>query len=171
MLLSYASLLACVLFRALQAVLRDLECRLALGRTTLRNTEQLAAGVLQAPIGSASVVFCTMVGYSTLLAWDKELAQDALAQYTKLANALLSTPGGAKTAISGRKAIQAQSHCLWMHAHACMLISQHPIQPLLFVVACGPCLMQGLICQLACGMICRIMVIMTFLQIARASIC
>ncbi len=77
---------ACTLY---MAVPRALECRLALGRTALRNVEQLATGVLQAPIGTVSVAFCTMVGYSTLLAWNEDLAKSALAEYNKLASELL----------------------------------------------------------------------------------
>ncbi len=78
---------------------RALECRLALGGTALRNVEQLATGVLQAPIGTASVVFCTMVGYSTLLAWNEELAKSALDEYNSLALELLmqSTTAAAQT--------------------------------------------------------------------------
>ncbi len=77
---------ACTLY---MAVPRALECRLALGGTALRNVEQLASGVLQAPIGTVSVAFCTMVGYSTLLAWNEGLAKSALAEYNQLASELL----------------------------------------------------------------------------------
>ncbi len=78
---------------AMQAVPRALECRLALGYTALRNTKQLATGVLQAPIGTVSVAFCSMVGYSALLAWNEELAKGALTEYNKLALALLMETG------------------------------------------------------------------------------
>ncbi len=45
----------CTLYMALP---RGLECRLALGPTTFRNVKQVASGVLQAPVGSATVAFC-----------------------------------------------------------------------------------------------------------------
>lgn len=71
-----------------------MECRLALGRTKLRNAQQLASGVLQAPVGTVTVAHCTMVGYKTLHAWDMALAEGALRQYNDLTVKLLSTPGG-----------------------------------------------------------------------------
>lgn len=66
---------------------------MAVGRTNLRNATQVSSGVLQAPIHQATVVFCTMVGYATLLAWDKDLATQALAIYNDTATRLLKTSG------------------------------------------------------------------------------
>ncbi len=52
--------------------------RLAVLDPELRSVTQLQLGVLQAPVGYVSIAFVNVVGASTLLAWDAEVAGRAL---------------------------------------------------------------------------------------------
>lgn len=61
-----------------QAFSDDLIARAALSPPLLRGTEQLQAGVLEAPLGDVTIVFSSVVGAATLLAWNHALASQAL---------------------------------------------------------------------------------------------
>lgn len=47
----------------------------------LRAVEQFQAGALEAPLGEVTIAFCNVVGANTLLAWNRELAVDALESF------------------------------------------------------------------------------------------
>ncbi|KAJ9532991.1 hypothetical protein QJQ45_018077 [Haematococcus lacustris] len=64
-----------------QAFGRGLEHRAAFLQGPLRASEQLQAGVLDAPLGDVSITFANLVGVGTLMAWDKTLASAALDLY------------------------------------------------------------------------------------------
>ncbi len=51
----------------------------------------LQIGALNAPVGQASVAFANLVGASTLLAWDREIAQRAVDLYQQRAVSLLQS--------------------------------------------------------------------------------
>ncbi|KAL6750703.1 nucleotide cyclase [Haematococcus lacustris] len=76
-----------------QAFGRGLEQRTAFLQGPLRASQQLQAGVLDAPLGDVSIAFANMVGVGTLMAWDKTLASTALDLYHIHAiNALQAVP-------------------------------------------------------------------------------
>ncbi len=73
-----------------QAILPGLEARMTTyQKPQLRGTQQLALGALHAPVGHVAVVFSNLVGAGTLLAWNRELAEQAIATYQALACDLL----------------------------------------------------------------------------------
>lgn len=71
-----------------QALDKTLRCRLALFEP-IRFLEQLSSGVLQAPVGSAAIVFMQVVGSKTLLAWNHDMATAALETFYKISQELL----------------------------------------------------------------------------------
>ncbi|KAJ9514245.1 hypothetical protein QJQ45_012245 [Haematococcus lacustris] len=76
-----------------QAFGRGLEQRTAFLQGPLRASQQLQAGVLDAPLGDVSIAFANMVGVGTLMAWNKTLASNALDLYHIHAiNALQAVP-------------------------------------------------------------------------------
>ncbi len=75
-----------------QVITEDLRPRLAVLDPELRSVTQLQLGVLQAPLGQVSIAFVNVVGASTLLAWDAEVAGRALQLFHRRATELLMRP-------------------------------------------------------------------------------
>ncbi len=73
-----------------QAVLPGLEPRAALLGTGLRGLEQRSTGALDAPVHHAAIAFAHVVGASTLLAWNRDVATRAFATYHAKAAELLA---------------------------------------------------------------------------------
>lgn len=86
-----------------QVVIEGLEQRLAIMQPVLRNSVALQRGSLLAPIGDATIVFVNMVGAATLRAWDREVADEAIALYENLAVDLLLGTGSARNSHPGRR--------------------------------------------------------------------
>ncbi len=86
------------------------ESRLALLGCRLRKVRQIQTGTLEAPVNQAAIVFAHLVGASTLMAWNRDLATRAVELFENRAAALLlsgldrppAAPGGSElAAVSG----------------------------------------------------------------------
>lgn len=60
----------------------------------VRCVEQTALGTLQAPVGTVSVCFMYMVGMSTLLGWNRAVAEEALALMYTVVSDRVAVHGG-----------------------------------------------------------------------------
>eukprot|EP00798_Chlamydomonas_sp_ICE-L_P010500 gene10500-8467_t len=73
------------------ALIPSLLCRLAFLPPVPRTPIQLSPGTLEAPIGQAAVVFMTVVGSKTLMAYDSELMKESIALAQLCATKLMSS--------------------------------------------------------------------------------